>query len=811
MKTLKGNTKKKSGNHSGLVAVAVDKDKGSQHALKWAADHLVTKGQTIILLHVLLRTSSDSAEANAEKHKQAKDLFVTFHCYCSRKEIQCLDVTLEDDNIVKSITEYVTNGVIENLVLGAPSRHGFMRKFKMSDTPSHVAKAAPDFCTVYVIGKGKVSSVRNASRAAPYRSPLMGQIENHSAISNYEKFRNTMSFRDRGPGRTSVSSSIEDYGKSPLARTSNYGNSFFDLSDSEIDITIPCSGRPSTTSSGRPSTTSSGRPSRSSTTSSGRPGTTRSGRPSTSTNGRSDMSFVSSGRPSTSSTGSPKYIYESPESGHTPRMSTSSGQSVGSMRLGIRFNDTNIQHEYSFTSQDSGRSSCSCSPQNLEEVEAEMRKLKQELKHTMEMYGSACREALAAKQEAKELQRQKMEEEGSVHEGKLLEKSTKSIVEKERANKAVMDASQTASKLAELKTHKKAIEVVASLSDSSLRYRRYVIGEIEEATNSFDEANKIGEGGYGPVYKGHLDHTPVAIKVLRPDAAQGRSQFQREVEVLSCIRHPHMVLLIGACPEYGVLVYEYMAKGSLADRLYRHGSSPPLSWELRFRISAEVATGLLFLHQTKPEPIVHRDLKPGNILIDQNYVSKIEDVGLARLVPEVAENVTQCHVTSTAGTFCYIDPEYQQTGMLGVKSDVYSFGILLLELLTAKKPTGLSYTVEQAVEQGTFKEMLDPAVPNWPVEEALSLAKIALKCAQLRRKDRPDLGKEVLPELNRLRGLADANMEWIMFNFSRGPSPVHSLAPLPTVDEMSATSDSSNTHSSTLSETEKTSDQKEED
>lgn len=105
-----------------------------------------------------------------------------------------------------------------------------------------------------------------------------------------------------------------------------------------------------------------------------------------------------------------------------------------------------------------------------------------------------------------------------------------------------------------------------------------------------------------------------------------------------------MVLLIGACPEYGVLVYEYMAKGSLADRLYKYGNTPPLSWELRFRIAAEVATGLLFLHQTKPEPIVHRDLKPGNILIDQNYVSKIGDVGLAKLVPAVAENVTQCHV-----------------------------------------------------------------------------------------------------------------------------------------------------------------------
>lgn len=122
-----------------------------------------------------------------------------------------------------------------------------------------------------------------------------------------------------------------------------------------------------------------------------------------------------------------------------------------------------------------------------------------------------------------------MEEDGWVHEGQLSEKSTKSIVEKERANKAAMEASETASKIAELETQRRAIEAAGSFSDSNLRYRRYVIGEIEEATNSFDKANKIGEGGYGPVYKGHLDHTPVAVKVLRPDAAQGRSQFQREV------------------------------------------------------------------------------------------------------------------------------------------------------------------------------------------------------------------------------------------------------------------------------------------
>lgn len=253
--------------------------------------------------------------------------------------------------------------------------------------------------------------------------------------------------------------------------------------------------------------------------------------------------------------------------------------------------------------------------------------------------------------------------------------------------------------------------------------------------------------------------------------------IQMQIDILSCIRHPNMVLLLGACPEYGILVYEYMANGSLEDCLIKRGNNPALSWQLRFRIAAEIGTGLLFLHQTKPEPLVHRDLKPGNILLDHNYVSKISDVGLARLVPAVAENVTQCLMTATAGTFCYIDPEYQQTGMLGVKSDVYSLGIILLQLITGRSPMGLAHHVDKAIEKGTFEEMLDPAVPDWAVEEALSLAKLAIQCAELRRKDRPDLGTVVLPSLNKWRELAEDKMNHKLLDGINCLSPHHSHVP----------------------------------
>ncbi|GFQ01463.1 U-box domain-containing protein 34 [Phtheirospermum japonicum] len=492
-----------------------------------------------------------------------------------------------------------------------------------------------------------------------------------------------------------------------------------------------------------------------------------------------DISFISCDRPSTDRSSMVDAMscgmFDGLDSGRTSRVSTSSESSFGSIRYGTKHSEMSPFMDFSTSSLEN------------DDVESEMRRLKLELQKTMEMYSTACKEALSAKQKTVELHQWRMEEERRLEEARLAEEAARWAAEKEKAKyKAAMENAQAAQRIAELESQrrvdaeKKALQDLddkdKALCGGPLRYRRYTIEEIEEATEYFAQSRKIGEGGYGPVYRCYLDHTSVAVKVLRPDAAQGRSQFQQEVEVLSCMRHPNLVLLLGACPEYGCLVYEYMANGSLDDCLFRKGNMRPLSWQLRFRIAAEIATGLNFLHQTKPEPLVHRDLKPGNILLDQNYVSKISDVGLARLVPpSVADNVTQYRMTSTAGTFCYIDPEYQQTGMLGVKSDVYSLGIVLLQILTAKPAMGLAHHIGRAIENGTLAEMLDPSVPDWPAEEVLTFAKLAIQCAELRRKDRPDLGKVVVPELNRLRDLGDQCMGHFLVGGSANPSPNHSF------------------------------------
>ncbi|KAI9098023.1 hypothetical protein K1719_025794 [Acacia pycnantha] len=692
---------KKSAN--GIVAVGIDKDhKGSQNALKWATEHLLARGSTLVLIHVVVKGTSQGSwslansivDKGSSPHKdfdgRTDEIFHPCHVFCARKGIQCKDVILEDTDVARALIEYAFHTAIEHLVLGASNKTGFLRRFKLADIPGTVAKGAPDFCSVYVVAKEKIQTMRSASRPAPVMSPSSKHIQANtkSKLSETNMPLNNHAHEKRSTGAQSTLKDESESFRSPLTGRNLNGNShrentFPGMSNHGVSLSSEVDGK----------------------------------------------------------------------------------DSFGSLQYQKGSMDISSPLE-SFSSDSDGLLTSHATDDG---IEAEIRRLKLELKRTMEMYTAACKEAFLAQQKTMELQQWKRGEERRLEEARLAEEAAFTVAEKEMARrKAAKEAAEARKRIAELKTKKRVAaelealkeseantEALGALTNIGISYRKYSIEEIEAATEYFSNSLKIGEGGYGPVYKCHLGGTLVAVKALRPDAAQGRSQFQREVEVLSGIRHPNMVLLLGACPEYGCLVYEYMANGSLEDRLFCRGNTPPLPWQLRFKIAAGIVTGCLFLHQRKPEPLVHRDLKPANILLHSNYIAKISDVGLARLIPPSSiDNVTQYQMTSAAGTFCYIDPEYQQTGLLGVKSDVYSLGIIFLQILTARPPMGLTHQVERAIEKGTFAQILDLTIPDWPVEEALSLATLALKCSQLRRKDRPDLAKVVFPELNRLKNLA---------------------------------------------------------
>ncbi|KAI4981002.1 hypothetical protein ZWY2020_021487 [Hordeum vulgare] len=303
--------------------------------------------------------------------------------------------------------------------------------------------------------------------------------------------------------------------------------------------------------------------------------------------------------------------------------------------------------------------------------------------------------------------------------------------------------------------------------------------ELEQATRSFDEALKIGEGGFGCVYKGSLRSTTVAIKLLHPKSLQGQSEFNQEVAVLGRVRHPNLVALIGSCRETFGLVYEFLPNGSLDDRLACANGTPPLTWQVRTRIIYEMCSALTFLHSNKPHPVVHGDLKPANILLDANLVSKLGDFGVCRLLTQSSTSTaTTLYRTSTPkGTFAYMDPEFLSTGELTPRSDVYSLGIIILQLLTGRRPQKIAEAVEDAVEKRELHTVLDPSAGAWPFVQANQLAHLGLRCAEMSRRRRPDLAREVWTVVEPLMKAASLTARRPTFAASSEASPDEASTP----------------------------------
>ncbi|KAL7191174.1 hypothetical protein ACSBR2_023277 [Camellia fascicularis] len=296
-------------------------------------------------------------------------------------------------------------------------------------------------------------------------------------------------------------------------------------------------------------------------------------------------------------------------------------------------------------------------------------------------------------------------------------------------------------------------------SSSLLAYtgtaKMFSLNDIERATDNFDASRILGEGGFGLVYSGILDDKrKVAVKVLKRDDHQGSREFLAEVEMLSRLHHRNLVKLIGICAEDHTrcLVYELVPNGSVESHL--HGvdkEAAPLDWGARMKIALGAARGLAYLHEDSSPCVIHRDFKSSNILLEHDFTPKVSDFGLARTALDEGNKHISTHVM---GTFGYLAPEYAMTGHLLVKSDVYSYGVVLLELLTGRKPVDLSQPPGQenlvtwarallTTREG-LETIIDPYLKsNNPFDSTAKVAAIVSMCVQPEVSHRPFMGEVV--------------------------------------------------------------------
>lgn len=271
------------------------------------------------------------------------------------------------------------------------------------------------------------------------------------------------------------------------------------------------------------------------------------------------------------------------------------------------------------------------------------------------------------------------------------------------------------------------------------------------ATKNFHQ--KLGEGGFGPVFKGRLeDGREIAVKKLSQNSNQGKKEFENEAKLLARVQHRNVVNLLGYCTRGAekLLVYEYISNESLDKFLFKTGRREELDWKRRYDIIGGIARGLLYLHEDSHSCIIHRDIKASNILLDDKWAPKIADFGMARLFSE-----DQTHVnTRVAGTNGYMAPEYVMHGHLSVKADVFSFGVLILELISGQKNSTFDVNLDaqnllewawKLYKKGRSLEVLDPSLASSAVAEQVAMCvQIGLLCTQADPKSRPNMRRVVV-------------------------------------------------------------------
>ncbi|GLT67955.1 hypothetical protein SLA2020_402270 [Shorea laevis] len=291
------------------------------------------------------------------------------------------------------------------------------------------------------------------------------------------------------------------------------------------------------------------------------------------------------------------------------------------------------------------------------------------------------------------------------------------------------------------------------LKGLNLQTVSFSLRQIKAATNNFDPANKIGEGGFGPVYKGHLtDGKVIAVKQLSAKSKQGNREFVNEIGLISALQHPHLVKLYGCCVDGNqlLLIYEYMENNSLARALFGPEEYQlKLDWPIRQKICIGIAKGLAYLHEESRLKIVHRDIKATNVLLDKDLNPKISDFGLAKLDEEDNTHIS----TRIAGTMGYMAPEYATRGYLTDKADVYSFGIVALEIVSGRSNTirrtkeNSFYLIDWALllkEKDSLLELVDPRLgSDYNKKEVMRMINVALLCTNPAPAARPSMSSIV--------------------------------------------------------------------
>ncbi|GLT51821.1 hypothetical protein SLA2020_252030 [Shorea laevis] len=288
------------------------------------------------------------------------------------------------------------------------------------------------------------------------------------------------------------------------------------------------------------------------------------------------------------------------------------------------------------------------------------------------------------------------------------------------------------------------------LQGMDIRPYTFSYAELKSATEDFNLANKLGEGGFGPVYKGKLnDGRIIAVKQLSVASRQGKSQFVTEIATISAVQHRNLVKLHGCCIEADqrLLVYEYLENKSLDKALFGKGSLN-LNWQTRYDICLGVARGLAYLHEESRLRIVHRDVKASNILLDSALIPKISDFGLAKLYDDTKTHIS----TRVAGTIGYLAPEYAMRGHLTEKTDVFAFGVVALEVVSGRPNSDSSlegqkmYLLEWAwhlYENNRKVELVDSNILEFDKEEVKNVIGVALLCTQTSPMQRPSMSRVV--------------------------------------------------------------------